>query len=60
MITSVLATCHENDINGFTYLVALQRHAAAVRGAPERWLPWNYEAAVAEIESAKGKESATA
>ena len=60
VITSVLASCHENDINGFHYLVALQRHAAAVRKTPERWLPWNYEAAVAEIESGKAEQRAAA
>ena len=60
VITSVLATCHENDINGFTYLVALQRHAASVRGAPERWFPWNYETAVAEIANKKGERHAAA
>ena len=60
VITSVLATCHENEINGFTYLVTLQRHAAAVRRAPDRWLPWNYEAAVAEIENEAGEQIAAA
>ena len=60
VITSVLATCHENEVNGFVYLVALQRHARAVRRAPERWLPWNYEAALAEIEGAADEQHAAA
>ena len=42
VITSVLATCHENAVNGFEYLNAVQRHRTAVRAEPERWLPWNY------------------
>ena len=42
VITSVLATCHENAVNGFEYLNAVQRNRAAVRASPERWLPWNY------------------
>ena len=41
VISSVLATCHENGINAFEYLCAVQRHAEAARGEPERWLPWN-------------------
>ena len=42
VITSVLATCHENAVNGFEYLNAVQRNRAAVRASPERWFPWNY------------------
>lgn len=42
VIGSVLATCHENGIGSFDYLCAVQRHAEAVRGEPERWLPWNW------------------
>lgn len=61
VITSVLATCHENQVNAFEYLVALQRHSALVRRQPERWLPWNYEAALAEQrENDAAKERAAA
>lgn len=49
VITSILATCHDSAVNAFDYLVALQRHSDAVRGSPERWLPWNYEEAMAEV-----------
>jgi len=48
VISSMLATCHESAVNAFDYLVALQRHSEAVRRAPEQWLPWNYEAAMAD------------
>ena len=40
--SSVLAVCHENGVNAFDYLCAMQRHAARVRQEPERWMPWNY------------------
>jgi hypothetical protein len=29
------------------YLMALQQHAAAVSKAPESWLPWNFQQAIA-------------
>lgn len=45
VITSVLATCQENQINAFEYLNAVQRNQQAVRAAPHEWLPWNYPAA---------------
>jgi transposase len=44
VITSVVATAHQAGINAFDYLIALQRHAEAVKRQPERWLPWNYQA----------------
>ena len=42
VITSVLATCHEQNINAFNYLNAVQRNQLAVKASPQRWLPWNY------------------
>lgn len=42
VITSLLATCYENDVNAFEYLNAVQRNQAAVKSAPQKWLPWNY------------------
>lgn len=46
VITSVVATAHQAGINAFDYLIALQRHADAVKAQPEHWLPWNYQATV--------------
>ena len=43
VITSVIATVHQAGINGFDYLVELQRHADDVKRQPELWLPWNYQ-----------------
>ena len=42
VITSMLAICHENNINAFEYLNAVQRNQASVNAAPDKWLPWNY------------------
>jgi transposase len=50
VITSLLATCELNGINGFDYLLALQQHRQAMERAPERWLPWNYLEALAALE----------
>lgn len=46
VITSVVATAHVAEVNVFDYLVALQRHAEAVKQQPENWLPWNYHTAL--------------
>ena len=45
VITSVLATCHENGVNAFDYLNVVQRNREAVRASPRQWLPWNYPTA---------------
>ena len=59
VITSVLGTCHENGINAFDYLCAVQRHASEVRREPERWLPWNWPgAAKAALETAAAMSAA--
>lgn len=50
VITSLLATCELNGINGFDYLLALQQHRQAMERAPNRWLPWNYQQALAALE----------
>jgi len=31
------------------FLVALQKHAQDVLKNPHKWLPWNYEAAIATL-----------
>ena len=42
VITSVLATCHEANIDAMAYLTAIQANQLAVRAAPQNWMPWNY------------------
>jgi hypothetical protein len=53
VITSVVATAHDAGVNVFEYLIVLQRHADEVKRQPERWLPWNYQAAVAALQAQK-------
>jgi transposase len=44
---SLIHTCALNQVNQFDYLMALQRHASAVKKNPAAWLPWNYHLAIA-------------
>ena len=44
---SLIHTAEMNHIAPFEYLVALQRHAAAVAVNPVGWMPWNYQATLA-------------
>jgi hypothetical protein len=48
--TSLLGTCDLNGINGHDYLLSLQQHRLAMERAPERWLAWNYQEAMAALE----------
>lgn len=43
---SLIHTCKLAKVNPFDYLVALQKHAQDVLKNPQRWLPWNYKAAL--------------
>ena len=47
ILTSLIATCVQAGVNALEYLVALQRHRAAVCRQPAAWLPWNYHQALA-------------
>jgi transposase len=44
---SLIHTAELNHIAPFEYLVALQRHTAAVAANPADWMPWNYQATLA-------------
>ena len=46
---SLIHTAELNQIAPFEYLVALQRHAAPVGANPADWMPWNYQATLAQI-----------
>ena len=45
---SLIHTAELNQIAPFEYLVALQRHAAAIAANPADWMPWNYQATLAQ------------
>ena len=47
-----MSLIHTAELNGsapFEYLVALQRHPQAVALDPSAWLPWTYEATLADL-----------
>ncbi len=43
IITSVIATCVNAQVNPFDYLVVIQQNQDQVNTSPETWLPWNYQ-----------------
>src|ERR1039458_5513551 len=45
---SLIHTAELNHIAPFEYLVALQRNAAELTANPAAWMPWNYQATLAE------------
>ncbi|MCG8565599.1 MAG: IS66 family transposase [Desulfobacterales bacterium] len=51
MYMSLIHTCSLMKANPFDYLVALQKYTAEVRKAPSRWMPWNFERAIASLGS---------
>jgi len=48
---SLIHTCEINDIEPFDYLVALQRNCDQVANAPDKWMPWNYHAALQHLKA---------
>jgi transposase len=46
---SLIHTCSLVGANPFTYLTTLQECATAVAQAPQDWLPWNYQDALARV-----------
>ncbi len=56
LFMSLIYTCELNEVNPFDYLTRLQEHADEVATNPERWLPWNYRAAVTANESGVARQ----
>jgi len=48
---SLIYTCELNGVNAFDYLNQLQLNASDVAEHPERWMPWNYQDALASLSS---------
>ncbi len=44
---SLIHTCELNGVNAFDYLNELQLNASDVAEHPQRWMPWNYQHALA-------------
>ena len=49
IIMSLAETCRLLRKNPFQYLLALHENKNAVKMAPSRWLPWNYEEALSSL-----------
>jgi transposase len=49
MYMSLIHTCSLMKVNPFDYLVALQKYSSEVFKNPSRWMPWNFEATIANI-----------
>lgn len=49
VLTSIIYTCALSNINPLDYLIALQEHKNQIVKEPERWLPWNYQDALATL-----------
>lgn len=50
LLLSLIATCELAKKNPISYLTALQKNKSAVFKSPHLWLPWNYEATIADTE----------
>jgi len=48
MYMSLIHTCELNQASPFDYLTELLRHGDDVAANPDRWMPWNYEANLAD------------
>jgi hypothetical protein len=47
LLTSLIATCIQSEVNAMDYFVALQDHRSAVFANPADWLPWTFQATLA-------------
>ncbi|PIE44268.1 MAG: transposase, partial [Gammaproteobacteria bacterium] len=51
VLTSIIATAAEANVNLFEYLTDLQRNREQVKADPGQWLPWVYAKRVAEAKA---------
>jgi transposase len=47
LLTSLIATCIQAEVNAMAYFVALQENPSAVLANPADWLPWTFQATLA-------------
>lgn len=52
LFMSLIHTCELSDANPFDYLTQLQRHASELAESPRDWMPWNYCATLAQLDTA--------
>lgn len=48
LFMSLVQTCRSNGVNPFDYMMAVIRNAIMAKADPGRWMPWNYQTALAE------------
>ena len=48
LFMSLVETCRANGVNPFDYMMAVVRNAAVVKADPGRWMPWNFQSALAQ------------
>ena len=51
LFMSLIHTCELSGANAFDYLTALQRNAAELANHPSKWMPWNYSARLAKLDT---------
>ncbi|MEW6743139.1 MAG: IS66 family transposase [Planctomycetota bacterium] len=51
VLMSLIQTCNLCGANPFDYFNALQNHARRVRENPSDWMPWNYAASLAALDT---------
>jgi len=51
LFMSLIHTCELSDSNPCDYLTQLQRHAADLAESPGDWMPWNYCATLAQLDT---------
>lgn len=54
VLTSVIATAAEAQINIFDYLNVVQQHQARAAADPALWLPWNYAHQLETVQKSDG------
>lgn len=47
LLTSLIATCIQAEVNAMDYFIALQENRSAVFANPADWLPWTFQATLA-------------
>ena len=51
IFTSIIHTCYLCKVNAMDYLIKLQEYESHMKNDPEKWMPWNYQKPVEQIES---------
>jgi len=44
ILTSIIATCAQNNVNAYEYLIWVQQNRVSLRASPEQFLPWCFKA----------------